>query len=194
MSIISSERDLGDDALVLSSSGRHAYGAEYKNTIFLSWYRLGKPAAHKLLEVIEADVNTGGKPSLPVLRNWIVNFREQAKFLDDQVAKELEERMVAEKVEMLDRHAKLGVNLQDMAIKYLDEHESEIKAPVAVKMLVEGVRIERESRGIASALEKMLEKSDDDLLKEVMVILNKAPVEFEQLEGTIEIDNGDENE
>ena len=189
MSLTSSERKFDDDRLVISSGGRNSYGAEYKHTVFLTWYRLGKPAAHKLSEVIEADANTGCKPSLPVLRNWMMDFREQATFLDSQVAKQLEEQMIAEKVEMLDRHAKLGVELQDKASKYLNEHEDELKVPMAIKMLIEGVRIERESRGIASALEKMLEKSDDDLLKEVIALVNKAPVEFEQIESSIEIDN-----
>lgn len=183
MSITSSERVINDpDALVISSQGRHAYGAEYRNTVFMLWYRMGKPAAHKLAEVMEVDANTGGKPSLPVLRNWIANFKEQATFLDSQVARELEDHLVAEKVEMLDRHAKAGVKMQDMAIKYLDEHADEIKVPMAVKMLVEGVRIERESRGVPQALEKMMSKSDDDLLKDVVALLNKAPVEFEQIE------------
>ncbi len=193
MSIVSSERDLDEGTLIISSLGRHAYGEEYKTKVFMVWYKLGKPGGGKLFENIDIDAITGGKPSIPVLRNWIITFKEQAAFLDSQVARELEERMVAEKIEMLDRHAKAGVKMQDMAVKYLDEHANEIKVPFAVKMLVEGIRIERESRGIPQALAKMLDKTDDDLLKEVIALVNKSPVEFEQIESTIEIDNGDEN-
>jgi len=193
MSIVSKETIPEDeDALVISPGGRHAYTQEYKLKVFKTWYELGKPGGNRLQENIEPDAISGAKPSVHVLTNWIINFKEQAVFLDSQVAAKLEEQMVAEKVEMLNRHAKLGIDLQDKATKYLDEHETELKVPMAVKMLVEGVRIERESRGIASALDKMLRMTDDDLLKEVMQIVSKAPVEFEQIESTIEIDE-DEN-
>jgi hypothetical protein len=182
MSIVSKEKE-NDDALIISSQGRHTYTNEYKNTVFMSWYSLGKPGGLKLHENIEIDVLTNGKPSIPLLRNWIENdFKERAIFMDSQVAKELEEHMVKDKVEMLDRHAKVGVALQDKAMKYINEHEDEMKIPFALKALVEGVRIERESRGVASALEKMLDKSDDDLLKEVIALVNKSPAEFEQIE------------
>jgi hypothetical protein len=193
MSIVSKERT-DKDMLVISPGGRNTYTAEYKHTIFLAWYSLGKPGANKLVENIETDVITGGRPSIALLRTWInEDFRALAVPIDEQVAKELENRMVAEKVEMLNRHAKVGVDLQNKAIKYLEDHADEMKVPMALKALIEGVRIERESRGIASALDKMLNKSDEDLFKEVMEIINKSPVEFEQIESTIEIDNGDEN-
>jgi len=99
--------------------------------------------------------------------------------------------MVAEKVKMLDRHAKTGVKMQDMAIEYIEEHKDEIRIPTALKMLVDGVEMERASRGIPQALEKMLNKSDDDILRAVQELMNKGSVEIEQIESSIEIDNED---
>jgi hypothetical protein len=186
MSIISSEHGVD----TVSSGGGHAYSEDYKNRIFIFWYKNGKLGGRRLREIIEPDEITGATPSAGVLANWIMEFKNRAVFLDEQVSKELQDRLVAEKVEMHTRHAKVGVSMQDMAMEYLENHKDEIKVPVAVKMLVDGIEIERASRGVPQALAKMMNKTDEDILKDVQELLNRGSVEFEQ----VEVENGDVNE
>jgi len=45
-------------------------------------------------------------------------------------------------------------------------------------LLVEGISIERDSVGLPQALEKMLDKEDDDLLAEVERLIGDAPGEI----------------
>jgi hypothetical protein len=86
--------------------------------------------------------------------------------------------MVADKVEMLQRHAKVGTHIQDMALKYLDEHVESLNVSNSVRLLVEGVRIERESRGISTTIEKIANLSDEELNRQVENILSHSQVEF----------------
>jgi hypothetical protein len=61
-------------------------------------------------------------------------------------------------------------------------HREDLKVPNAVKLLIEGVRIERDSRGIPQALEKMMDKSDEELLKEIQMIISKSSGHILQVE------------
>jgi hypothetical protein len=51
-----------------------------------------------------------------------------------------------------------------------------------VRLLVEGVRIERESRGISTTLEKITGLSDEELEKQVRQIVERSPVELIPME------------
>lgn len=150
---------------------------EYKSTVFYTWYNLGKPTATRLQKALDPDPSSGEIPASTTLHKWIKEFQERADFLDLQIQEELENRIIKEKVEMLRRHADLGQKMQTMAMDYLkrvEENKEDLKVPNAIRLLVEGIRIEHESRGIPSALEKMINKSDEDLLKEIESIMTRA--------------------
>ena len=66
------------------------------------------------------------------------------------------------------------------------DHRDELTASASVRLLVEGLRIERESVGIPEMFEKMQDKSDQELLEEVQKLIETNKVEFEM------IDYGDE--
>ena len=119
-------------------------------------------------------------PTEETLRLWIKGerFQSLSEDLDKQVSIELESRLVKEKVEMLSRHAKLGVYMQDMATVYLEGHKDSLSANAAVRLLIEGIRVERESKGIPQALEKMMSKTDAELLEEVKELTEGARVEI----------------
>jgi len=180
MSITSSESQFDSD--LITPNGKTFYPDSYKMEVFKTWYRYGKPPGKKLRDMIPPEELSGSIPTSHLLNIWISGFKEEAEILDEQVKQELEARLVQEKIEMLNRHADLGVKMQDMAYSYLVEHEDELKAPTAIKLLIEGVRIERESKGIPQALDKMLNLPEDKLLSEITALLNKAPVEFEEID------------
>jgi hypothetical protein len=147
------------------------FNAEYKLKCFEVWYSGGKPGHNRLFEMLP-ESDTGAKPTALTLTNWIQEYKQTAIQIDAEVEKELQVRMVKEKVEMLSRHAKTGKEMQDMGMTYLQGHEKELNANVAVRMLVEGIAIERASRGVSSALEKMLNMSDEQLQEEVLQLLS----------------------
>lgn len=154
---------------------------EYKDKIFYLWYNKGKPNNLYLYNMIPVDTATGNKAAQNTLKLWIdTEFRPRAEALDTKVAEELEGRLIQEKIQMLQKHAALGVKMQDMAMNYLDEHAKDLTSSSAVRLLVEGVRIERGSRGIPEALQDMMEKSDEELLEEISSAFANAPIISEE--------------
>jgi hypothetical protein len=109
------------------------------------------------------------KPTHITISNWIKNdFIDRAAALDKHLQDEIEGRLIQEKVEMLYRHGALGRKMQGKAIEKLDTLEpSELSSSAAVRLLVEGVRIERESVGLPQALEKMLSSDDEEILNRI---------------------------
>lgn len=155
------------------------YSDDYKYQTFLLWYNGGRPGGKKLRQMIPDNWGEN-KPTSNSLQLWIhgEKFQSQAEELDKQVSIELESRLVKEKVEMLSRHADLGVYMQDMATVYLEKNKDSLSSNAAVRLLIEGIRVERESKGIPQALEKMMNKTDEELLEEVMKLTEGSQVEI----------------
>src|SRR5512139_4190918 len=111
----------------------------YKQQIFSQWYQAGKPGANRLYPQLEGvDPYTGGKLSKQTLANWISkDFHDWAVPLDEEVRANLENSLVAEKVEMLKRHAETGVKMQQLGIQYLEENGVG-GSRNAIQLLVEG--------------------------------------------------------
>ena len=140
------------------------------------WYRMGKPIASVLLENIPNNYN-GQKPVQTVLSAWMTDWGERALSLDEQVNFQLDKRLVEEKVEMLRRHTRVAENMQDLAVQQFERHEEDtdyIPASTALRMLTEGIRIERESRGIPGMLEKLANKDDDGILDDIKKLVKKS--------------------
>ena len=152
---------------------------EYKTALFMQWYNLGKPSTASFSKIIDADVITGTKPSVVTLQIWIKgDFVEMAKALDDQVIRQMNEKLVQEKVAMLSRHARVGEEMQNMAIDFLRTHELDSSAS-AIRLWMEGTKLERDSRGIPEMIKKMMSLSDDDLLKEISNMVTNSPLKLD---------------
>jgi hypothetical protein len=153
------------------------FSEEYKTKVFNLWYKNGKPLPQNLYNMIpDSERPYNKKPGRATLSQWVNHdFVDRAKELDEQVELELRARLVNEKVEMLARHAKLGENMQDMGLEYLREHKNEITAPSAVKLIVEGWRIERSSKGIPDMLDKIRDMSEEELVDEIAQLIGRSP-------------------
>ena len=164
---------------------RSRFTKEYQEDVFMVWYRAGKVSAHALLGIIPVDID-GRKPTRTALKRWIQDFQIRAEPLDDIVKAEMSNLLVKEKIEMLNRHAKVAVELQEKALDYLrNVKDVDLGSSSAVRLLVEGIRIERISRGVPQMLEKMAQMSDDDLLREAEKLLLRSPItEIEPLDNT----------
>lgn len=153
---------------------------ELREELFYYWYNNRKLGAKKVYDKLEEDYPEADLPSRNTFALWIREYNYRAIELDRQVHQQLEEAVVAEKVEMLKRHASVGVVMQNMAIDYLQAHADDLTSAGAIRLLVEGVRIERDSKGIPEALEKMSKMSDDQLLEEVKRLATSSSVTLER--------------
>lgn len=157
------------------------YSLEYRERLFLHWYQKSKPTARAMYVTMPSNKDNV-KPAQGTITKWINDvWQERAQILDDQVRQKLEDKMVKEKVEMLSRHAVVGTEMQDRALEVLRDPDLKINASTAVRLLVEGVEMERASRGVSTALEKLMDTSEEELLKEVEGILDRAEVQISQL-------------
>ena len=145
---------------------------QYKMDVFNTWYAHGRPGTDSLYNFISDDPACDKKPTRNTLQMWIYDdFMDWAGDIDTQVKAQLDAHLVKEKVEMLSRHATVGQEMQDMSLNFLRANKDELNPQSAVRMLVEGVRIERSSRGIPEALDKMMNMSDQDLVDEIKKLI-----------------------
>ena len=165
---------------------RMDFSPAYIDAVFAQWYSLGKISMKRLTKMTPDPIDFGlatGRPSEHTLLKWRTDhFLERAARLDEEVTRQLSERLIAEKVQMLNAHAAIASEMQMMALAYLRASPDKLNSNTALRLLVEGVRIERESRGIPRTLEKMSEKSDEDLLAQIEDMLLRAPATMEPLE------------
>jgi len=158
------------------------YTQDYKDAVFYTWYKRGKCTGNTLRGYIEPDVE-GNIPHQAILVKWIKeDFQNRAIKLDEIVTLEMDNKVVAEKVEMLQRHAKLGTDMQDMAMVYLIDHPEELKPANAIKLLVDGIKTERESRGLPTIITETLNASDEALFESISKLMGKDEMGFEDEE------------
>jgi len=156
---------------------------DYQLEVFFTWYNTGKPNNKQLSELIKPDPVSGNKPSERTLKEWIINrFTVRAIELDNAVAERIEQELVQQRVGMLERHAQLGMKMQDMGLEYLEDHGVG-SARNAITLLVRGVEIEHEARiapiDILSKLDKM---SDEQLIEDLKKyasgnVIDQSPVD-----------------
>jgi hypothetical protein len=159
-----------------------AFSDEYHKDAFMLWYSAGKPNVRQLYQMLP-DNPDGRKPSHATLHIWVKEeFMEKAMQMDQEVIDAMQDKMIQSKVEMLERHVELSRKMQAVGFKVLDQPNVDISVGNAVRLIIEGVRIERESNGIPDMLRKMALMTDDQLMKEIQDIATKSPVDIEAIE------------
>ena len=151
---------------------------EYRQEAFLIWYENNKPSAVELRKlIINSFEETAVVPSAAALSIWISTFFiPKAYELDLQVSERLDEKAIASKVEMMNRHAQLGREMQTMGIEYLRE-KGLGSSRNAIVALVHGFEIERQSN-VPTDFEKLEKMTDDALLDELKKLATNSVVEI----------------
>lgn len=157
------------------------YKQGYVDELFLLWWKQGRPGAVKFHAMMPPN-EEGDKPSIDTLNKWKKDWVAKADELDAEFYGQVTAEAMAEKAEMLKRHTKVGTKMQDMAMEYLEQNESELTVNSSIRLLIEGVRIERESRGIPDALSKLSEKSDDELLNELQKLMSGDLIDIQVID------------
>lgn len=180
----------GNSVILSQIDGAFQYSGAYKDVVFMIWYKNGRPGRRNLYNLIP-DTDDGAKPHEMTLQRWIDDpeWKEKADALDREVARRLEERMVTEKMQMLEEHADLGVEIRNIGLDYIKTHMDELTAHAAVRLVVEGVRIERDSRGVSNLLEELSSMSDEKLLDKLQKTLEGKEFDIEQLEAELDADS-----
>ena len=163
-----------DDDLIEPTARRELYAHysdEYKGVAFQIWYSNSRPSPSKLLEMLPED-EMHRKPDVGVVGRWISAWGEDADRLDIEVKRVTDIDLVGQRAEMLKKQANSGKALHDMGMTYLKEHGFD-KAADALRAVVEGVRVERESRGLGEALDRIFKMDDEALRKELVHLLQR---------------------
>lgn len=173
-----------------------AYGQfsdDYVLEVFTTWYNSGKPNNKQLFELIGSDPISGLKPSERTLREWInTRFKERAIYIDNLVAERVEQELIQQRVGMLERHAELGMKMQDMGLKYLEEHGVG-SARNAITLLVRGVQIEHDARiAPIEILEKLDKMSDEKLIEELKAYSSGKVVEADPVDVDVRNPNSED--
>jgi hypothetical protein len=145
----------------------------YKEQVFWIWYKAGKPSAANLMPLLPPS-EQNLIPAEGTMLNWLINFRKQAVAIDEQVHLEMVEITKKERVEMLNRHAEAGKEMQETALEYLRNNKEKLGPGSAVRLWVEGLRVERESRGLPSLVAEINKTSDEDLMTMMEKLLQKG--------------------
>ena len=164
-------------ALQQSASNYSNYSETYIQSIFTLWYTKGKPRGKMLVNMIEdVDPISGTRPSASTLNTMIKNkFLAWAEELDKEVAEQMKSTLVAEKVALLQRHATVAREMQEMGLTYLRENGVG-GARNAIQLLIEGLEIERNSVGTPKISQKLMDMSDEQLLDALVKTVSGSPI------------------
>lgn len=158
-----------------------SYSEDYKSTLFLAWYRGNRPK--DVGKIIVSD-ERGETPARDTVLSWMrkENWGYRADTLDAEVKRRVENEAIYEKVEMLKRQADYGKQLQILGFEFFVANGIE-KEATALQMIKIGAELEKNTRGLPQALEKianmdnialsdmaskMLAEYDDDDIAQVM--------------------------
>lgn len=178
--------ELPSDSFLQSSYAQNNMGSEsfipdIREKVFYIWYNNNRPGFLKTKQLIKEHLPNIELPQDWSLKDWIADFNARAFDLDQRIHEQIEAIVISEKVEMMKRHATTALTMQDMALEYLTSHKNDIAPTSAIRLLVEGIRIERESRGIPEALEKMSKLTDEEILSEIKQLMTSTSVKLEEV-------------
>ena len=153
-------------------SGILPYSADYKEKCFLSWYAHGKPTGATARAFMPEDEN-GRVVSAELLFQWKKDgrWKDRASQMDVEVQRKVQAKAIEEKVLMLQRHAEMAFKVVKMGYEYLIENGFG-SANTALKAFTEGIKIERDSRGLSQAIQKVSELSDEKFDETIAKLLS----------------------
>ena len=146
----------------------NAFSEQYIEQCFESWYSHGCPSSPaRSLDILPID-EQGRKPSARTVADWMNernwNFRKDE--LNAEVFRKSTENLIVKQVEMMQRQAQYGFDMQAKGIEYIKENGFDTAAS-AVNSISKGVEIERSSRGVSKFLIELVDKSDADIKEEI---------------------------
>lgn len=152
------------------------YTEDYKQLIKQFWWKMGRPATLQLVKKEGFPIDEHGrKPNAQIINRWKNNelWDFWADELDSRAMVVVENDLIAQKVEMLRRHANVGFVMIEKGLEHLASGTFD-SSSAAVAAIKAGVEIERTSRGIGEMMMKMAKMDDGALKNEIMNYINRA--------------------
>lgn len=168
--------------------------SEYIDWLFDWWYKHGRPTAVVTQRTMpRADSLEYPSDFLPyhyaippimVVGDWIRRiFIPRAEKIDFDASEKLNNALSDDKFAMLQRHIVVANRMQEIALDFLEQHKNDLGISNAVKLLIEGIRIERDSVGLPGSIERISKMSDERLMREIQVlIMNNSSISIENPE------------
>jgi len=150
------------------------YTESYKEACFQAWYAAGKPTLVKdLLEALPEDEHDR-KPHPDVVRRWrnADRWDLRADKLDAQVTMRMEDTLINQRVEMLQKQAQRAKKLQEDGMEYLEENGFDSSSS-ALTAVLKGAELERTSLGLSDTIMKLAKLTNDELTSETQKLLQR---------------------
>lgn len=162
------------------------YTTVYKESIFAAWYSNNKPSVSKLVGLIPDD-EQGRKPSPSLISKWMVDgdWYIRADILDEQASTSLEQILVRDRVEMFKKQAEMGRLLQEKGMDYIKSEDFKVNGMTALRMVIDGAQLEKESVGLTVALTRIYALDDKQIQDEIKKLLSQAEKD-DVIEGDVE--------
>ena len=153
----------------------------YIGNLFTLWYTNGKPRFAKFRAMIPVDPLTNMTPQPTTVKTWMSSdeWLARADSLDREVEKVVQEKYVASTVEMFERHAELGREMQTIAFTWLKEHKDELTPGTAVRLLVDGIKTEQDTASIPDMIKKLKAMPNEKLLDTIQDYFTDLPAEID---------------
>lgn len=148
-----------------------AYSDDYVEKLFQYWYANGSPIASEFIKMIERDnvVDEHGRhPTETTVDMWFYEkgFRARKDLLDARVATQIDDDLVALKVNMLKEQAAGFRAIRQKAEKFLLETDFD-SSSAAVNAFIRSSQEERVALGLSKTIQKLAALDDDGLVEQV---------------------------
>jgi hypothetical protein len=152
------------------------YGEDYIEQMFVFWYGSGRISPAKLIELEDCPKDKFGRiPVRRIVEKWVHEYgwRERADVLDARVATQIDDDLVALKVDALRRQAARAKAVGEKAFEHLMEYDFDSSAS-AVSAFLKSAELERITLGISKTIAKLAEMDDEEVLQTVKELAERA--------------------
>lgn len=165
------------------------YTDKYIDECFYIWYEGGKTFGKEILDKLLPS-EKGNIPNTITLQKWSNEYGwiERADALDAQTSIALDNTIINRRVEMYEKHAKMGEELITLGREFLNKLGRGLKTEnAAIRAIELGMDTERKSVGLADYVRKLSDMTPEQLDREIMKMLGqKKDDEFIPREDIIE--------
>ncbi len=160
-----------------------SYSEEFIEQAFYCWYETNRKFGIHFMDRVEKI--DGRRPSRLTAEEWSKNngWIERADALDAEVSLKLDEEVVNKRVEMFKEHARIGSELIEKGLEYL-QTEGITSDNAAIRAIDLGIETQRVSTGMAESYAKIAKMSNDAITKEIQKLIGGKTDEDEIVEGT----------
>lgn len=156
------------------------YGEDYIEKMFVFWYGSGRIPPSKLIEFPDCPKDKFDRiPVRRIVEGWLNDrgWRERADVLDARAATQIEDELVALKVNALRKQAAQANEVRQKAFEHLMNNEFDSSAS-AVSAFLKSAELERITLGISKTIAKLAEMDDDEVLQTVKELAERAGSTF----------------